>query len=128
MTWKQLKSDDDAVFDTEYNFDAADIEPMITYGTNPGMGIGVNGSIPTGEILRGSDRVSFDKSLKYMGFKPGEKMKGKKVDYVFLGSCTNGRIEDFRQFANFVKGKRKAPGMYCMVGSGIKTSRKTDQR
>ena len=118
--WKQLKSDDEAVFDMEYNFEASDIEPMITYGTNPGMGIGVNGSIPTGEILKGSDRISFDKSLEYMGFKPGEKIKGKKVDYVFLGSCTNGRIEDFREFANFVKGKKKADGITVWLVPGSK--------
>jgi 3-isopropylmalate/(R)-2-methylmalate dehydratase large subunit len=118
--WKQLKSDDGAAFDMEYNFEATDIEPMITYGTNPGMGIGVSGSIPTGEILKGSDRASFDKSLEYMGFKPGEKIKGKKIDYVFLGSCTNGRIEDFRQFANFVKGKKKAPGITVWLVPGSK--------
>lgn len=118
--WKLLKSDDGAVFDKEYNFEAADIEPMITYGTNPGMGIGVNGSIPSGETLKGSDRASFDKSLEYMGFKPGEKIKGKKIDYVFLGSCTNGRIEDFRQFANFVKGKKKAPEIVVWLVPGSK--------
>ncbi len=118
--WKQLKSEDGAVFDKEYTFDAADIEPMITYGTNPGMGIGVNGSIPTGQTLSGSDRISFDKSLQYMGFKPGEKIKGKKVDYVFLGSCTNGRIEDFRLFANFVRGKNKAPNITVWLVPGSK--------
>jgi 3-isopropylmalate/(R)-2-methylmalate dehydratase large subunit len=118
--WEQLKSDADAVFDMEYNFEANDIEPMITYGTNPGMGIGVNGSIPTGEILKGSDRISFDKSLEYMGFKPGEKIKGKKVDYVFLGSCTNGRIEDFRLFTQFVEGKKKAPEITVWLVPGSK--------
>lgn len=118
--WKQLKSDDKAVFDTEYQYDASDIEPMITYGTNPGMGIGVSGNIPTGENLTGSDRITFDKSLEYMGFKPGEKIKGKKVDYVFIGSCTNGRIEDFRLFANFVKGKKKAASVIAWIVPGSK--------
>jgi len=118
--WKLLKSDDKAVFDAEYQFDASDIEPMITYGTNPGMGIGISGNIPTGENLTGSDRATFDKSLEYMGFKPGEKIKGKKVDYVFIGSCTNGRIEDFRLFANFVKGKKKAPSVIVWIVPGSK--------
>jgi len=118
--WKQLKSDDKAVFDTEYQFDASDIEPMITYGTNPGMGIGVSGNIPTGDNLTGSDRITFDKSLEYMGFKPGEKIKGKKVDYVFVGSCTNGRIEDFRLFAGFVKGKKKADSVIAWIVPGSK--------
>ena len=118
--WKQLKSDDNAIFDAIYQYDASDIEPMITYGTNPGMGIGVNGNIPTGENLTGSDRTTFDKSLEYMGFKPGEKIKGKKVDYVFIGSCTNGRIEDFRLFANFVKGKKKADSVTAWIVPGSK--------
>ena len=118
--WKQLKSDDNALFDTEYQYDASIIEPMITYGTNPGMGIGISGNIPTGENLTGSDRITFDKSLEYMGFKPGEKIKGKKVDYVFIGSCTNGRIEDFRLFANFVKGKKKASSIIAWIVPGSK--------
>ena len=118
--WKKLKSDEDAIFDLEYNFEAADIEPMITYGTNPGMGLAVSGSIPNGEGLKGSDRISFDKSLEYMGFKSGEKIKGKKVDYIFLGSCTNGRIEDFRAFADFVKGKKKADDITVWLVPGSK--------
>jgi len=118
--WETLKSDDGAVFDKEYTFDATAIEPMITYGTNPGMGIGINESIPTGESLSGSDKISFDKALNYMGFKPGEKIKGKKVDYVFLGSCTNGRIEDFRLFANFVKGRKKSPNITAWLVPGSK--------
>jgi 3-isopropylmalate/(R)-2-methylmalate dehydratase large subunit len=119
-TWKQLKSDDNAVFDAEYQFDATNIEPMITYGTNPGMGMGVSGTIPTGENLTGSDLITFGKSLEYMGFKPGEKIKGKKVDYVFIGSCTNGRIEDFRLFANFVKGKKKSSSVIAWIVPGSK--------
>jgi 3-isopropylmalate/(R)-2-methylmalate dehydratase large subunit len=118
--WKELKSDDDAVFDAEYQFEASDIEPMITYGTNPGMGVGISGSIPTGKDLIGSDRITFDKSLEYMGLNPGDKIKGKKIDYVFIGSCTNGRIEDFRLFANFVKGKQKADSVIAWIVPGSK--------
>ncbi|MEN8138566.1 MAG: 3-isopropylmalate dehydratase large subunit [Bacteroidota bacterium] len=105
--WKTLKTDEDALFDKEFIFDAADIEPMITYGTNPGMGIGISQDVPEVENTLEA-KETFTKSLKYMNFKEGEAMKGKNIDYVFLGSCTNGRIEDFRQFASAVKGKKKA--------------------
>ncbi|MCD8173056.1 MAG: 3-isopropylmalate dehydratase large subunit [Alistipes sp.] len=118
--WKELFTDPDAVFDKEYRFDAADIEPMITYGTNPGMGMAVTGSVPTPDGLTDGDRVSFDKSLEYMGFTPGERMIGKQVDYVFVGSCTNGRIEDFRQFAAAVKGRRKADNVTAWIVPGSK--------
>lgn len=118
--WKTLRSDEDAVFDKEVTFDAADIEPMITYGTNPGMGIAVSGAIPSGEELDAASKASFDKSLAYMGFKAGEKMAGKKVDYVFVGSCTNGRIEDLRAFAHFVKGNKKAEGVTAWIVPGSK--------
>ena len=116
--WKTLKTDEDAVFDTEYTFDAADIEPMITYGTNPGMGIKISENIPTSEGLTGNDKVSFQKSLEYMGFKEGEAIAGKPVDYVFVGSCTNGRIEDFREFTNYVKGKKKADNVVAWLVPG----------
>lgn len=112
--WSALKSEPDAVFDKEVTFDAADIEPMITYGTNPGMGVAVNGAIPA------SDGVSFDKALDYMGFREGEKMAGKRVDYVFVGSCTNGRIEDLRAFASLVEGRRKAPNVTAWIVPGSK--------
>jgi 3-isopropylmalate/(R)-2-methylmalate dehydratase large subunit len=116
--WLTLKTDEGAVFDTEYTFDAADIEPMITYGTNPGMGIKISENIPTSEGLTGNDKVTFQKSLQYMGFNEGEAIKGKPVDYVFLGSCTNGRIEDFRTFANYVKGKKKADNVVAWLVPG----------
>ena len=116
--WKTLKSDDDAVFDHEITFNAEDIEPMITYGTNPGMAMPINGNIPTLESIDEAGRVSFLKSLDYMGFKPGESLIGKKIDYVFLGSCTNGRIEDFRAFANYVKGKKKADNITAWLVPG----------
>ena len=106
--WRTLKSDDDAVFDKEVCFDAADIQPMITYGTNPGMGMAVAATIPTTEGMSEVERASFEKSMAYMGFQPGERLLGKPVDYVFLGACTNGRIEDFRAFASIAKGRRKA--------------------
>jgi 3-isopropylmalate/(R)-2-methylmalate dehydratase large subunit len=118
--WKELKSDEGAVFDTEYTFDAADIEPMITYGTNPGMGIGISKNIPTSANMEGSDKATFLKSLQYMGYTEGEPMKGKTIDYVFLGSCTNGRIEDFRAFTAFVKGKKKAPNVTAWLVPGSK--------
>ena len=116
--WKTLKTDDGAVFDTELVYDAADIEPMITYGTNPGMGIGVSKSIPTSEGLTGTDKLTYEKSLKYMGYREGEKMIGKSIDYVFVGSCTNGRIEDFRAFAAFVKGKKKSDNVTAWIVPG----------
>ena len=116
--WKTLKSGDDAVFDKELNFDGADIEPRITYGTNPGMGIGITGSVPTLDEIDENGKASFLKSLDYMGFTPGEKLAGHKVDYVFLGACTNGRIEDFRAFASIVKGKKKADNITAWLVPG----------
>ena len=116
--WKTLKSDDDAVFDNELRFDAADIEPMITYGTNPGMGMGITQCIPTTEGMGEAAQASFKKSLDYMGFEPGQSLLGKKIDYVFLGACTNGRIEDFRAFASIVKGRRKADNVIAWLVPG----------
>jgi 3-isopropylmalate/(R)-2-methylmalate dehydratase large subunit len=116
--WKALKSDEGATFDKEIDFDATDIEPMVTYGTNPGMGMGINESIPTLESIDEAGRISFAKSLEYMGFNAGEKMLGKSIDYVFLGSCTNGRIEDFRQFTEYVKGKKKADHVIAWLVPG----------
>ena len=110
--WKTLKSGDDAVFDKELTFNAADIEPRITYGTNPGMGIGITETIPA------EGGVGFEKALQYMGFKAGQKLLGTKVDYVFLGACTNGRIEDFRTFASIVKGHQKAADVVAWLVPG----------
>ena len=116
--WTTLKSGDDAVFDKEINFDAKDIEPMVTYGTNPGMGMGISNAIPTLDTIPVNGQASYKKSLDYMGFAPGEKLLGKKVDYVFCGSCTNGRIEDFRAFASIVKGRKKADNIVCWLVPG----------
>lgn len=118
--WKQLYSDPDAVFDKEVTFDAAYIEPMITYGTNPGMGVAVTGNIPVATDIEENSRPSFLKSLEYMDFQPGDALIGKPVDYVFVGSCTNGRIEDLRAFAAFVKGKRKADHVTAWIVPGSK--------
>ena len=116
--WKTLQSGDDAVFDKELNFEAADIEPRITYGTNPGMGIGITEAIPSLDEIDEAGKASFLKSLDYMGFAPGEKLIGHAIDYVFLGACTNGRIEDFRAFASIVKGRQKADGVVAWLVPG----------
>ncbi|WP_291859714.1 3-isopropylmalate dehydratase large subunit [Marinilabilia sp.] len=116
--WRQLPSDADAEFDKELQFKASDIEPMITYGTNPGMGIGISSSIPNLEDIEKSTQATFSKSLQYMDFMPGDAMIGKKVDYVFVGSCTNGRIEDLRAFAEFIKGKKKADNITAWIVPG----------
>ena len=116
--WNTFKIDDDAVFDKEVRFEAADIEPMITYGTNPGMGMGITQHIPTMEGMSEAAQVSFKKSMDYMGFQPGESLLGKKIDYVFLGACTNGRIEDFRAFASIVKGRKKAENVIAWLVPG----------
>lgn len=115
--WKTLKTDEGASFDIEYNYKGEDIEPMITYGTNPGMGIGITQHIPSAEDID-AGKASFAKSLQYMGFKEDEPMIGKKIDYVFIGSCTNGRIEDFRAFASIVKGRKKADHVTAWVVPG----------
>lgn len=114
--WKTLFTDSDATFDYEFSFDASDITPMITYGTNPGMGCQVDGVIPESAV--GCDEGSFQKALNYMDFHSGEKMIGKRVDYVFLGSCTNGRIEDFRLFTQGVKGRKKSPNVTAWLVPG----------
>ena len=115
--WKTLKTDSGSVFDKEITFLASDIEPMITYGTNPGMGMGISKNIPQAKDLEGG-ASSYAKSLDYMGFEENDSMIGKKVDYVFIGSCTNGRIEDFRAFASIVKGRKKADHVTAWVVPG----------
>ena len=118
--WKTLFTDTAATFDKEITLDAADITPMITYGTNPGMGIGVNENIPTVAEVNDNDRTGLEKSLAYMGLQQGHPIKGQKIDYVFIGSCTNSRIEDLRMVASFVKGKQKADGVEVWIVPGSK--------
>ncbi|MBO4444485.1 MAG: 3-isopropylmalate dehydratase large subunit [Bacteroidaceae bacterium] len=116
--WRTLRSGDDAVFDKDYVFDAADIAPMVTYGTNPGMGMAVTSTIPTIESVSEAGRESFRRALDYMRFVPGQSLIGTPVDYVFLGACTNGRIEDFRAFASVVRGRHKAPNITAWLVPG----------
>ena len=115
--WKTLKTDSNAVFDKEMTFDGSDISPMITYGTNPGMGMGISGEIPKVEDQSSASK-SYFKSLNYMDYSEGESMIGKKIDFVFLGSCTNGRIEDFRDFAKIIKGRKKADNVTAWLVPG----------
>lgn len=116
--WRTLYSDPDAVFDKEVVFRAEDIEPMVTYGTNPGMGMGIREKIPALETIDEAGQTSYRKSLHYMGFTAGESVLGKPIDYVFIGSCTNGRIEDFRAFASLVKGRKKSPKVIAWLVPG----------
>jgi len=118
--WKTLYSDEDAQFDAILNYDAADIQPMITYGTNPGMGIGVSQLIPATADQPESEKPSYQKALDYMGFADGEAILNKPVDYVFIGSCTNSRIEDLREVAAFVAGKQKSKDVEVWIVPGSK--------
>ena len=112
--WKTLKTDNDAVFDQEFEFNGEDISPMLTYGTNPGMGIGINEFVPS------ETNASFEKALDYMNFKAGESLINKPINFVFIGSCTNSRIEDFRVAASYVKGKKKASNVTAWLVPGSK--------
>lgn len=118
--WKSLFTDEGAFFDKELQINAEDIKPMITYGTNPGMGMAIDSTIPSLEEIPEAEQPSFLKALKYMGFTPGMKLENHAVDYVFLGSCTNGRIEDIRNFASLVKGKKKADNVTAWIVPGSK--------
>jgi len=115
--WETLYTDADATFDKELNFNASDIEPMITYGTNPGMGMGISKSIPFSDQVSGG-KTTYEKSLGYMEFNQGDNMIGKPIDFVFIGSCTNGRIEDFRAFASIIKGRKKAANVTAWLVPG----------
>jgi 3-isopropylmalate/(R)-2-methylmalate dehydratase large subunit len=119
-SWSSLHTDEGAYFDQEIFIDAADIQPMITYGTNPGMGVSVRGTIPLVNDIERQEQASFEKALHYMGLEEGMTVKGKKVDYVFIGSCTNSRIEDLRLVADFVKGKKKNAGVEVWIVPGSK--------
>ena len=115
--WDTLHTDEGASFDKEYHFDASEIEPMITYGTNPGMGMGITNGIPNADAVEGGE-ATYKKSLAYMGYNEGEDMIGKPIDFVFLGSCTNGRIEDFRAFTEIIKGRKKADNVTAWLVPG----------
>ncbi len=115
--WQELFTDEGAAFDKEFFFDGNEIEPMITFGTNPGMGIGISKNIPTADAVEGG-AATYEKSLNYMGYQEGESMIGKDIDFVFIGSCTNGRIEDFRAFTSIVKGRKKAPNVTAWLVPG----------
>ena len=115
--WQELFTDEGASFDKEFIFDGAAIEPMITFGTNPGMGIGISKDIPTTDAIEGG-AATYQKALDYMGYNEGESMIGKSIDFVFVGSCTNGRIEDFRAFAEMVKGRKKADNVTAWLVPG----------
>ena len=117
-SWRELHTDDDAVFDKEVTYYADDIAPRITYGTNPGAGIAVDGTVPTFDGMGDTERVQLKTQLDYMQFEPGQKLEGTPVDWCFLGACTNGRIEDFRAFASVVKGRRKAAGVTAWLVPG----------
>jgi 3-isopropylmalate/(R)-2-methylmalate dehydratase large subunit len=118
--WKTLYSDEDAQFDKVLNFDASKIEPMITYGTNPGMGIGITEHVPIATSFEQEEQASYKKSLAYMGLADDMLMIGKPIDYVFIGSCTNSRIEDLRQVAEFLKGRQKADNVIAWIVPGSK--------
>lgn len=123
--WKRLPSDPDARFDREIEFDVSKLEPMITYGTNPGMGIPVTGRIPDPAAENDPVRkASLEKALEYMRFRPGEAMIGKKVDVVFIGSCTNSRISDLRNAAQMIRGRKVAPGVRMLVVPGSEKIRR----
>tara|TARA_B100000900_G_scaffold415253_1_gene444455 strand:+ start:7704 stop:9098 length:1395 start_codon:yes stop_codon:yes gene_type:complete len=115
--WSTLKTDKNAIFDKEIEFDGSKINPMITFGTNPGMGIGISKEIPNAKNQEGGVNT-YKKSLNYMDFEEGQSMIGKNIDFVFLGSCTNGRIEDFREFTKIIKGKKKASNVTAWLVPG----------
>jgi 3-isopropylmalate/(R)-2-methylmalate dehydratase large subunit len=118
--WQTLYSDANATFDKVLTFNAADIEPMITYGTNPGMGMGITEQVPATKTQAPSEQVSYQKALNYMGIEDNSSLIGKPIDYVFIGSCTNSRMEDLREVAQFVKGKQKAENVTVWIVPGSK--------
>ncbi len=123
--WRQLAPDDGATYDSRLVLDASTLEPMITYGTNPGMGVPVTGRVPdpmaVGDL---SQRQALEKALAYMDLQPGQPLLGKKIDVVFIGSCTNSRISDLRAAARLVKGRHVAPGVRMLVVPGSQQIKK----
>src|SRR6266498_3985148 len=123
--WKSLRTDEGATYDKSVTLDASQLEPMITYGTNPGMGMKITDRIPTAEVLKDtSQRAAFEKAMAYMGLQPGQSLLGHKVDVVFIGSCTNSRISDLRLAASLLKGRKVAEGLRLMVVPGSQDVKK----
>jgi 3-isopropylmalate/(R)-2-methylmalate dehydratase large subunit len=119
LRWQSLPSDEGAVYDKTITLDASALEPMITFGTNPGMGIPVNGRVPSLEDANNTlQKTALEKALSYMGLKPGQPLLGHPVDVVFIGSCTNGRLPDLRIAASFLMGRKVAPGVRVLVVPG----------
>ena len=117
--WETLATDDDAVFDAEVFLDASELEPFVTWGTNPGQGVSLSGVVPNpADFTDPNERASAERALEYMGLAAGTPMKAIPVDAVFMGSCTNSRIEDLRAFASIIKGQKKADGVRVMVVPG----------
>jgi len=117
--WRRLRSDDDAVFDHEVHFDAAALAPFVTWGTNPGQGLPLSESVPDPESFADEgDRAAAQRALTYMGLEPGTPLRRVKIDTVFVGSCTNGRIEDLRAAADTIRGHRVADGVRMLVVPG----------
>ena len=117
--WRTLRSDDGARYDTSLTLNASTLSPMITYGTNPGMGMAITGHVPEPERLSdSSQKLALEKALAYMGLQPGQSLLGKRIDVVFIGSCTNSRISDLRQAARFLEGRKVAPNVRVLVVPG----------
>lgn len=123
--WRALPTDEGATYDKSITLDASDLEPMITYGTNPGMGMRITDRIPTTDsFTEASQKAAFEKAMTYMGLQPGQSLLGQKVDVVFIGSCTNSRISDLRLAASFLKGRKVADGLRLMVVPGSQDVKK----
>jgi 3-isopropylmalate/(R)-2-methylmalate dehydratase large subunit len=123
--WRTLPTDEGAIYDKSITLNAGDLEPMITYGTNPGMGMRITDRIPTAESFKdSSQKAAFEKAITYMGLQPGQALLGQKVDVVFIGSCTNSRISDLRLAASFLKGRKVADGLRVMVVPGSQDVKK----
>src|SRR5689334_9262146 len=123
--WRALPSDEGATYDKSITLNAADLEPMITYGTNPGMGMKITDRIPTVDsFTEASQKAAFEKAMTYMGLQPGQSLLGQKVDVVFIGSCTNSRISDLRLAASMLKGRKVAAGLRVMLVPGSQDVKK----
>src|SRR5699024_6185783 len=117
--WRTLPTDEDAVFDAEVDINADELEPFVTWGTNPGQGVSLSDAVPNpADFGDPVDRAAAERALDYMDLAPGTKLKHIPVDAVFMGSCTNSRVEDLRAFASIIKGRKKADGVRVMVVPG----------